>query len=707
MSISNFSQKRSPNEEFLQSLEKEINLQAITTIKSFDNLDGAELAKAKLKLAFDLEQLRLQRIVKYCDSEEYRAFLRAERANPNIVCLDRKWQNTTVFEKKLIFKHASNSEIANKRKSEMVPASFKKFLQSRNSVQYNNNNAAIRKSICEHLDLGKMTTSKVIGLGLPLTGTKKSRDYSAFPDNEFESIESRPNPFGVEHSSEEDLANSMHSGSEESDVELETESPCGVPTDVPVLTIVKQNRFIVDFNGSIIRCISNKFTGKPTGASFEKSETHRFSRLDSDGMLSWLYYGGKAIKLATIPNSAVTCASVPSEDIQKVAQGQLGNSVTIRNSENFFKDQNCGSFQKYNSLQGGNDRICYNSHNFNNSLRCYASLGERECTRLPGNKVTLAFNTPEHFSVNVNEGQYGAFVNLPLDGFSQKLLLEEGMMFLINEKKGFGVQTIISGSESGRRGELLRTALADERFYMHCANLRQSALPGFIAQLKLVHPESQDPSIDWNKNSALNSAFKAFFIPLLMNSANPIIVLSKVEYHQQYKLFQWKEKAIVFQIDLSGTVFEPFFQKVDCRYSDFDMGETLVKHQEEVKIRNPVTTFFAPYDLHFSYHPEVERFSLSYPGKEVYEFCDLWDIAKCGLKWTGDWQGKAGAKPLTQEKLIRNEGLWVGLTKMDFYEEGMSSKTPVNLPFGSVLMINQIVYLVSQTNVLLSAEEQQ
>lgn len=705
MSISNFSQKRSPNEEFLQALEKEINLQAITTIKTFDNLDGADLAKAKLTLAFDLEQLRLQRIMNYCDSEEYRSYLRTERANPNIVCLDRKWQNTTVFEKKLIFKHASNSEVGNKRKSEMVHGSFKKYLQSRNSVQYGTNNTAIRKSICEHLDLGKMTTSKVIGLGLPLTGTKKSRDYSAFPDNEFESIESRPNPFGVEHSSEEDLANSIHSGSEESDVEYEVESPCGVPTNVPVLTIIKQNRFIVDFNGALIRCITNKFKGKPTGAAFEKSETHRFSRLDSDGMLSWLFYGGKAIRLASVPNSAITCASVPLEDIQKATEGQPNNNIIIRNSENFFKDQSYGSFQKYNSIQGANDRVCYNSHNFNNSLRCYASLGERECIRSQGNKVTLGFNNSEHLSVKIDEGQHGAFVNLPLDGFWQKLLLEEGMMFLINEKKGFGIQTIVAGSEAGRRAELLRTALTDERVYVHCSNLRQSCLPGFIEQLKLTHQECQDPNIDWTKNSALNAAFKAFFIPLLAQTASPIIVLSKIEYHQQYKLFQWKEKAIVFQIDLSGTVYEPFFQKVDSRYNDFLMGETLVKHQEEVKFRNPVSTFYAPYDLHFSYHPEVERFSISYPGKEIYEFCDLWDTSKCSLTWTGDWQGKAGAKPLTQEKLIRNEGLWVGLAKMDFFEEGMSSKTPVNIPYGSVLMINQIVYLVSQTNVLISPEE--
>jgi hypothetical protein len=689
MSISNFSQKRSPTEDFLQSLERELNLQAINILKSFQGLSVPDLADAKLRLAFDLEEMRTKRIRQFCESEEYRNYYVADPPNPLVACLSKKWQNTTVFDKKVVFKRPSNPDIASKRKSEMVHAAFNFKPDPRKSLHIPRE-GQFRKSFFDSVDVKKMKCSRVVGLGLSLTGTKKSRDYSAI-QNEYESAESKPNLFGADGSSDDDFANSVQSGSTESEEECVTEETGDFPTNLPVLSIVKQNRLIVDLHGGKIKNVVNPFSKPTMSYSLLSSESHRLSLFDADSLVSWVFYGGRAVKTSRVANSNQILAKIGLIEAEG-AEKNPHNGVLIRNSESFFKDENFGSGHRYNSVQGTADKVCYNSHNFQNSVRVFSSLSSDSRPSRKENRVSLSFGKEASFTVSVEEGHYGAFVNLGLEAFTQKLLLEPGMVLLTNEKKGLGVHTLISPTERSRKIDLIRTAMTCERTYFHCANLKLATLGQFMEMLKQRMAKAAASAVNWSQNSGANTALKQFFLPLLSANSSPIVVLTKVEFHQQYKLFQWKEKAIVFQVDLTDTEFEPYFEKPEPNSLDFLVGETLFKSQGETKFRNPITSFLAPYDLLFSFCPEVERFCMSYPRQHPSEFCNLYDPFNCCLAW----QDKPGSAPLTQEEVIAKEGIWVSLTKTDFLEETLSTKEPVHLPYGSLLLVNQIVYLVSQ-----------
>lgn len=697
MSISNFSQKRSPTEDFLKSLERDLNFTASQSLKAMDGLNVLELIEAKFKLAFDLEEVRINRIRQFCDGEDYRHFHSNDPTTPFIACLAKKWQNTTVFDKKVVLKRASNPDLLAKRKSEMLHAVFNPRPDPRKSLHVPAGKGEFRKSFFENVDVRKMKCSRVIGLGLTLTGTKKSRDYSAI-QNEFESVESKPTLFGADDSSNDDFVNSVHSGDEESEDEFLTEDKGEHVLVMPVLSIVKQNKVLMDLHGGKIKNVANYFSQPTQSYSLLNSESHRLSLMDSNCLVSWVFHQSQTVKTFRVSGTdqLLTQLDMSCPD---TLYDILPNSVIVRNSEDYFKDENCGSGHRFNSIQGLSDRVCFNSHNFNNSIRCYSSLPEPSRSSKKENRVLLSFPNTHHFNVSIEEGFYGAFVNLGVESFWQKLLIDNGMVFLTNEKKGLGVHQLISPSQTSQREDLIRSAMSSEGTYLHCANLKLASLSQFLEMLKQKRPENSSATVNFAKNSCANVIFKQFFLPLLSKSVSPIVVLSKIEFHQNYQLFQWKEKAIVFQIDFTGTDFEQFFESVSVNSLDFIVGETLFKSQGETKYRNPVTSFLSPFDLLFSFHSEVDRFSVSYPRKGPIEFCNLFDSQVSPLVWHGDWQGKPGSKPITQEDLIRQEGIWVSLSKTDFLEESLTSKEPVHLPYGTLLMINQIVYLVSQLGV--------
>lgn len=684
MSISNFSQKKSPNEEFLQSLEKELTLKALKTMRSLEGLSGLELTQAQLNLAFELERIRASATTRFCESEEYRNLAAHDNQTVKLLGLERKWHNTTVFEKRLAIKQSSNPDIANKRKSEMVHNSISIKKDSRMSLDLANNNFLQGKSIFENLNIAQLRNSTVIGLGQPLTGTKKSRDYSVVP-NDLESLDSRPNIFYQDNSSDDHLDQSVNSGSDESIIENQTDLENECWSEFPVLSLVKQNRFIMDISNSDFRNILNPFKALISNPP-ENPETHKFSSFDDTSFFSLVFHNGRTVRTSRCLNTNKNVVILGNE-----LTGNQSNEIIIRNSEKFFDSLNFGSNHKYNSIKAVNDDFSVHTHVFQNSLRCYASIPKQSKASQVENRVLFNFDRPGCFSVKIDSAFYGAFLNLNLASFDQNLLLEEGMVFLNNEKRGFGIQTIANSSQISKKLKILKELMNDDRCFIHCANLRQALLPNLCAFLKAsFDPDSQ---FDILKNTGSNRLLKKFFFHILSTASTPIIVLSKVEFHQQYKLFQWKEHCLVFQHDFTNTPFESFFDQPNLNQPSFTVGQSLFKSQPDIRLRNPLTNLMLPYDLQFTFHAQVDRYSLSYPGGSAQSFVDLFDPDSCQLKWNSN---ASQSTEIDRNRLTEEEGVWVMLAKFDLFDELICAKHFVHLPFGSLVMLNQIVYFVSR-----------
>ena len=684
MSISNFSQKKSPNEEFLQSLEKDLTLKALKAMKGFEGLTGSELTQAQMNLAFELERIRATATSRFCESDEYRNFAAHENQPAKLFGLERKWHNTTVFEKKLAIKQSSNLDIAGKRKSEMVHNSVSLKKDSRMSLHLANNNLLQGKSIFENLNLTQLRNSTVIGLGQELTGTKKSRDYSVLP-SELESLDSRPNLFYQDNSSEGNLEHSVHSGSDESveEEQVEVEDECWL--DFPVLSLVKQNRFIMDTSNADFRNILNSF-GELVPEKLGSFETHKFSCFDDNAFFSFVFRNSRAIRTSRCLSTKKNVAILSNELFT-----DQPNEVVLLTSEKFFDSLNLGSNHKYNSIQAVRDGYCLNTHVFQNSLRCYASIPKSSKSPNIDNRILLNFDKPNYFSVKTENAFYGVFANLNLASFKQNLLLEEGMVFLINEKRGFGVQTIVGPTQTAKKLKILKEAIADDRFFIHCANLRQPLLSNLLSILK----ESFDPDSQFDpvKNTGNHSLLKKFYSHLLATLSTQLIVLARVEFHQQYKLFQWKVPCLVFQHDFANTPFESFFDSPNVDRPTFSIGQTLFKSQTEIRLRNPLTNLMLPYDLQFNFHSQVDRFSLSYPDGLGQSFVDLFSKDVCQLNWSSS---EGDCVELDRNRLTEEEGIWVMLAKFDLFDELICSKQFVHVPYNSLIMANQIVYFISR-----------
>lgn len=689
MSISNFSQKKTPNEEFLHSLEKELSLKAVNSIKAFEGLTGNELTNAQLTLAFELEKLRLTSTVKFCDVVDYINFVSHEKQNMRYLVLDRKWLNITVLEKKLVVKQSSNSDLMHKRKSELIHQPITNTKNHRKSVNLPHENNLQKKSIFENLDISQLRNSKVIGLGLTLAGKKKSRDYSIIP-GDADSDSNCPHFYNNDNSSEENFENSLHSGSDET-LEDEDEMEIDLSDElikVPVISIVKQNRNVLGFQSDQFVNVSNPFAFDAFSMEKNKNEAFKFSTNDENKFMAFFFFDSRFIKTQISKKDQKHVAILPKELICSNAE----NKVIIRNSEKFFESLNLGSSQKYNSLQGKNDQFCLNSHLFDRTIKFYKDSIKQSIIGELENEVSLCFDKPDFFGVKICSGFYGAYLNLGLGSFDQNLLLEEGMLFLTNEKRGLAIQTIVSSLETQKKAQLLIQSAHDDYAFVHCANLKLSCLNVLLTQMKEEGLISSD--IDLSKNSGINRALKKLFFDRLSVQNMPILVLSKVEFHQQYKLFQWKEQCLIFQLDFEGTPFDFCFEKVDCGMNYCHFGQGLFKSQGDLKYRTLMTNFMAPYDVQINYHSSVDRFSLSYPWQKASSFVNLFDSQVCDLKWSES--NTFNRTKFELAELTSEEGLWVLLTKFDLFEEQLSSKSYVNVPYGSMLMINQIVYYVDQ-----------
>ena len=500
-----------------------------------------------------------------------------------------------------------------------------------------------------------------------------------------------------------DKAESISSCSDELSFEENEDMPY---IDGLVIMLLKQRSTVAPLNIEGFRNISAICTKID-----EKRETpdpearvvssYRYDLEHMEESLGFILYNGKFVKLKTAKNKDRICllSSGPQESFIAESPKKFEVSLigvpklrTITSDEQpIFRQSSC--FVKVSEESFAMNPLIHQTDIFIQRLplaTVEAAYKEKKGTREPGEDIRIECdpNFPDCFRMGIHSSDYGAYINLSQHRFNQRLLLEHGMLFMLNSRVGFYISEIGKEEEFKKREAVLKELVSRSSFDLYCHNIDPQQMPQLLDYLKHRDANScQKP---------ISVLYKEFCLKLLSTERlSDFIVLSFVEYYPEYNIFKVVRECLVFKYqvpsELSGA---SWFQSSQGSFDEFNFGQKLfqsIRKTTKSKLC-AITSFCAPYNLVIGLNDTVRRFYLSYDRSPLQQasYCSLFDNNEAYIRQTPLIQN------LNSGIILKEEGLWLCIRKFDLECDHSDPPRYVKVSFGSLIMILQNVFLVQR-----------
>ncbi len=733
MSISNFSVSLNPDALFLNSLEDRVAELVAERMGQLRTLSASDRHAAQIGVMFEVEQFRTRQIQEYCKSKQLKS-LEVESETAGVTLPSQKWRMRPVFTAKSKFNVTMPQGLFDRSNGKKKSL----FVNSTNPI---GNIATPRKRNSSYLNPISCGTSMfpVIGekeVSIPMTFSRKNHDGARhnatktilpkeeateedlgendlYNDSASEGSDCNADDEGYGMDEVDSLLESVSSEDSHSEEEMQEEDH-GSVIDCLVLSLLKQKSNAITFDSTDVynifwafsRYAEKKKTEMPSDIAQNTMLHSKKFKFDldslSDKVVSLIIYNGRFVKLKSSRSSRGPFFL--NRDATEHHISELPQSFGV-----FFGDvvKTCDSNSDAKTLLKKTSTVIGTSaesfriapvviqKDFIVQKVTSSALAEEQFSQLNrkflADGISLAYDHANHssFSVSIESGNFGAYLNLSRSRFQQKMLLETGMLFLINERVGFYISEIVKGNETQKREKVVQDLATRSSFDAYCNNLGISQLPEFLAFLK-----ASDNTLPEKTASVL---YKEFCVNHLKNEhRSDFLVLSFVEYFPHYKVFKVLQDCLVFKYQTREVGLSAFFAPSLGCFGTLTFGQSLF-HDLRLMAKSrlcSLTAFHSGYDITIDFNETVQRFCFHYPKLRTeaadFPYCSLFDESDAHVKFA------IPENSFSSESLPQEEGLWVLLGKFDLFADSLGNSRSVKVPFGSLLMMNRNVYLIER-----------
>lgn len=231
------------------------------------------------------------------------------------------------------------------------------------------------------------------------------------------------------------------------------------------------------------------------------------------------------------------------------------------------------------------------------------------------NDVKLSINqkTKGQFTLRLESGFFGVFVNLPLETFNDQLVLRPGMMFFVSEKRGFLIKDIGN-----------RNCLKDESAVIYWATNLKAESVGSLKSFLLQKAESPSCSSSCSSRVrfSLKQSLQSFLRSQVEETDAKVVVLTKFKFVARHKMFKFEESVCLFEVDLKIKELEHCFHQ---KSNELRFGFQTVKNLSESGFIGIHPLESLKMDFQLKIRLKDESAQLSYDKAESSNLIDLFD----------------------------------------------------------------------------------
>lgn len=274
-----------------------------------------------------------------------------------------------------------------------------------------------------------------------------------------------------------------------------------------------------------------------------------------------------------------------------------------------------------------------------NDTPCY-EIRPKKVPHALDSQVQISFDesSPTRFTFRTGQGNYGAFIHLRAENFQQKVVLEKGSTFFVDENHGFSFSRFVAGGDFASRICTLRTK--GVRFF--CSNLDRSKVA----------------EIERKTNLSISEFHKQKF----GLSKAPFFVLERVEFDRRLRARRVLETIVVFEWKETSSLFHPPTNRVLLNQASLFSGE-IESSYDHTSLQLPLEVSVSIEDnfyLSFGNAPS----SVSSPQDPGHQIVSS-----------------------DSPKDAKSLGLWRQLASFDKFSGTALPGKEVSLPLGSTLML--------------------
>lgn len=231
------------------------------------------------------------------------------------------------------------------------------------------------------------------------------------------------------------------------------------------------------------------------------------------------------------------------------------------------------------------------------------------------NDVQLQFSqkTPGQFTLRLETGFFGAFINLPIKSFNSRIALRPGMMFFVNDKRGFVVREAAGLAGFGE----------DAGSCYWATNLKAQSvgsLKSFLLQ------KAEIPSCSSSCSSRVKFSFKqsiqSFLKSQVEEPQTKVVVLTKFKFVARHKMFKFEESVCLFEVDSKVKDLQQCFSP---KSGELQFGAATVKGLAECGFGGIHPLESLNMDFELKVRLTADGADLSYCHAEGGELIDLFD----------------------------------------------------------------------------------
>ena len=334
----------------------------------------------------------------------------------------------------------------------------------------------------------------------------------------------------------------------------------------------------------------------------------------------------------------------------------------------------------YYSLQKENDKKKYSVNLKNKYLEIKNFKNDDEKIE-ERNILKIKFEKEKNFfKGKIEGGFYGSFFNLDKKKFKDRLILENGILFMVNNKRGFYISNINGKDEFEKKNMILKKNFKNIEFCP--TNFNYNKKEEFYKYLLNYYGEGNSGDFDKKK---FKKYFNLFCYENFEKNKIPFICFDFVEFFKDYKLYRTKIKCILFQINFQSN--QNFFKSQSENYQ-FSFGNEKYNLLKDLDLNylNPIFSFNTPYNLKIGFLSSLEKYYFEYK-KEKEEisnsYCNFFSRnEKDCIKF--------------KEKNENSEGIWICLSKFNIFQNEFFSENEVLLPFDCYVMNFRNVFKISK-----------
>lgn len=672
MSISNFSISQNPKITFLKSLNQNIDKYMLENLKKMDP-NSKNYKEQQIELMYNVEKKRIEEIMKYCSEEQKKNQFQENSTIKSTLTKSSNFSTTVLNEKKKFLKTFKNKDLKKLKKQSVFVNSKKDNLlnlisKKRNSSQLSNfSNFTEDRYNKDKKLFNKQILKSIYKNKFKLENLKEEKESESSSEITYEDCDSISNCSII---SEEMLPEvKMDFKNFKEDFFRKKE--------VFVLSLVKLKNKIVFFkeenkNLNFLSFFKDKQHQRVL--SFDNEDYNYSFYLDCEKFLENKIGHFGEVNFLEETENRMEIENEEKDEISIIIQDENENtknedfSTAKKFLPNFYSLQVEDSSKKYSVTLNGK---YFEIKNFENLNR---KIDER-------NILKCSFSKKKNFfKASLKGGFYGSFVNLDKKKFQDRLILENGMLFMVNNKRGFYISNISGKDEFEKKELIFKKNFRNIEFCP--TNFKYEKKDEFYNFLLDYFGEINDGMFDKAK---FKKFFNLFCFENLKTNKISFICLDFVEFFKNYKLYRTKLKCIIFQIN--SVVAQKFFKLPSENY-EFSFGNDKYNLMKNLDLNclNTVFSFNTPYNLKIGFLSTMEKYYFEYKKekKEINNsYCNFFSTNKEDCIKFKDISGNY-------------EGIWICLSKFNIFQNEFVSENEILLPFDCYIMNYQNVFKISK-----------